>query len=79
MAATTIEMGDAELRRLLDARAFLGSRATTGSVRPDETRAHRARLAARLEEHRIRHEARQSSVDDAIQTLLRRARELARG
>ena len=79
MAATTIEMGDAELRRLLDARAFLGSRATTGSVRPDETRAHRARLAARLEEHRTRHEARQSGVDDAIQTLLRRARELARG
>jgi len=79
MAATAIDMDDADLRRLLDARAFLDSRATTGSVQPDETRAHRARLAARLEEHRSWQETRKANVEDAILALTGRARELARG
>ena len=79
MAATAIDMDDADLRRLLDARAFLDSRATTGSVHPEETRAHRARLAARLEEHRSWQETRKANVEDAILTLTSRARELARG
>ena len=78
MAATTIDMDDADLRRLLDARAFLDSRATIGSVHPDETRAHRAGLAERLEEHRSWQEARKASTEDAIRALMRRARELAR-
>ena len=78
MAATTIDMDDADLRRLLDARAFLDSRATIGSVHPDETRAHRAGLAARLGEHRSWQEARKAGTEDAIQALMRRARELAR-
>ena len=79
MAGVTIDMDDTELREVLDARAFLASRATTGSVHPAETRAHRAQLAARLEEHQSWQETRKASVEAAILTLTSRARELARG
>ena len=78
MAGTPIEIDVAELRRLLDARAFLTSRATAGSVHPSETRAHRARLAGRLEEHRSWQEASKAGADAAIRNLVARAREIAR-
>ena len=48
MADTAIDMPVDDLRDILDARAFLTSRVTTGSVHPDETRAHRAALAEAL-------------------------------
>ena len=78
MAGIAIDMGDADLREILDARAFLASRTTTGSVHPSQTRAHRARLAARLEEHRSWHEDARARVDAAVGGLIRRAREMAR-
>ena len=77
MVGAAIDIDDAELRRLLDARAFLESRVTAGSVRPEETRAHRAELAARLEEHLIWQEATGKRVETAVRGLIRRARELA--
>ena len=77
MAGIAIDMDDADLRRLLDAREFLDTRATTGSVRPAETRAHRAALSARLEEHRSWHETAAARAESAVRGLIHRARELA--
>ena len=79
MADVTIDVDDDDLRDLLDARAFLASRATAGSVHPAQTRAHRSELAARLEEHRKWQEAIADRTDSAIRGLLDRSRELARG
>ena len=78
MAGIAIDMDDADLREVLDARAFLASRATTGSVHPAQTRAHRAGLSARLEEHRSWQEASVARAESAVRGLIRRARELAR-
>ena len=78
MAGIAIDMDDADLREVLDARAFLTSRATTGSVHPAQTRAHRAALSARLEEHRSWQEASVARAESAVRGLIRRARELAR-
>ena len=78
MAGTSVHMDAADLRRLLDARAFLTSRATTGSVHPSETSTHRAQLAARLEEHRSWQETGRARVEAAVRGLIDRARELAR-
>ena len=77
MAGIAIDMDDADLRRLLDAREFLDTRATTGSVRPAETRAHRAALSGRLEEHRSWHETAAAQAESAVRGLIHRARELA--
>ena len=78
MADVAIDMDDAGLRDLLDARAFLSSRATAGSVHPTQTRAHRSELAARLEEHRRWHEDIANRTESAIRGLVDRSRELAR-
>ena len=77
MAGIAIDMDDADLREVLDARAFLTSRATTGSVHPAQTRAHGAALTARLEEHRSWQESTRASAKTAIRDLVHRARELA--
>ena len=78
MAGIAVEMDDADLREILDARAFLVSRATSGSVHPSETRAHRARLAARLEEHRAWQEGAKAGTEAAVHSLVLRGRELSR-
>ena len=78
MAGIPIDMNAADLRRLLDARDFLTSRATTGSVHPSETRADRARLAGRIEAHRSWQEASSAEVNAAVRGLIARARDLAR-
>ena len=77
MAGIAIDMDDADLREVLDARAFLTSRATTGSVHPAQTRAHGAALTARLEEHRSWQECTRATTETAIRDLVHRARELA--
>ena len=77
MAGTEIEIPVENLREILDARAFLTSRVTAGSVHPDETRAHRAALAEALDGHRGRWKARRDQAESAIAALLRRARELS--
>jgi len=79
MAGADIRIPDAELRDILDARAFLLSRATEGSVHPDQTRAHRAALADALAMQRDGWTARRQRVDDAVAALLVRARDLAAG
>jgi argininosuccinate lyase len=77
MAATAIDIPVEELRDILDARAFLTSRATEGSVHPDQTRAHRGATAGDLERQRAQWKARRDRVESAIATLLQRARELS--
>jgi argininosuccinate lyase len=77
MASTVIDIPADELREILDARAFLTSRVTAGSVHPDETRAHCARLAETLDKHSDQWKARRDQVESAIKALRQRARELA--
>ncbi len=77
MAETDIDIPTEQLRDILDARSFLTSRASTGSVHPDEVSAHCKSLHKALAAHRDWHEAKQRAVDDAIGKLEARAKELA--
>ena len=77
MAGADIRIPDAELRDILDARAFLTSRASEGSVHPDQTRAHRAALADALGAHREQWAGRRTRTDEAVAGMLARARDLA--
>lgn len=77
MAATDIDIPVEELRDILDARSFLTSRATEGSVHPDQTRAHRAVVAEQLDRQRTQWKARRNRVERAIAILLQRTRELS--
>ena len=77
MADIDIDIPVAELREILDARAFLTSRATEGSVHPDETRAHNTALSEALDGHRAEWGARKDRADDAIAALIARARALS--
>jgi len=77
MVDTDIDIPVAELRDILDARAFLTSRATEGSVHPDETRAHNTALTKALDGHRVEWGARKDCADDAIAALIARARALS--
>lgn len=79
MADTVIDLQVDELRDIMDASAFLKSRVTTGSVHPDETRAHCAHLVEVLDERRVEWKARRDQVESAEKALLQRARELAAG
>ena len=79
MAGVEIEIGDRALREILDARSFLGTRASEGSVNPDHVRAHRAALAGSLEGHAAWHRETSQLVSGAIERLLDRARALAAG
>ena len=77
MADMDIDIPDAELRDILDARAFLTSRTTEGSVHPDETRAYNTALTKALDGHRAEWGARKDRADDAIAALIARARALS--
>ena len=77
MAGVTIDISVKDLRKSLDARAFLTSRATDGSVHPRETRAHQKVLLKALIEHQRDWQNRRRQVDSAIAALLARARDLA--
>ena len=77
MAGVTINISGKDLRKTLDARAFLTSRATDGSVHPRETRAHQKVLLKALIEHQRDWQNRRRQVDSAIAALLARARDLA--
>ena len=79
MAKTVIDMPVEDLRQILDARAFLFSRATEGSVHPTETRAHRTALANALKGHGGQWNARRVQIDNAITALLECARSFAAG
>ncbi|MDA7949151.1 MAG: argininosuccinate lyase [Hyphomicrobiaceae bacterium] len=77
MAGIEVDMSSEDLREALDARAFLTSRCTEGSVDPKETRKHCAGLGKALASHRAQWAAQKEHTDRAIDTLLQRARELA--
>jgi len=77
MAEMEINISDEDLREILDARAFLTSRVTEGSVHPDETRAHNAALVEALNGHWMEWKERQGLVDDAIAVLIAQARTLS--
>ncbi len=79
MASAAIDMTTAELRDVLDARSFLTSRATQGSVHPDETRAHAKGLGKALAAHRKWMEQAHARTISATSDLLTRARELSAG
>ena len=75
--AAHVATTDAELRTILDARAFVDSRATEGSVNPTQVRAHAERMAALLDAHTRWHKTATSKRDAAIAELERLARAIA--
>ena len=77
MAETEIQIPVEELRNILDARSFLTSRATEGSVHPDETRAHNSALCEALARHQTEWKARESLAHDATSALIDCARALS--
>lgn len=77
MANTRINLSVDDLRDILDARSFLASRTTEGSVNPNETRAHHASLTTALKDHKTQWLVRRKLADDAIVALVDRARALA--
>ncbi|HET6522653.1 MAG TPA: argininosuccinate lyase, partial [Geminicoccaceae bacterium] len=79
MAGVEIGLSDRELREALDARRFLDTRASEGSVKPEHVRAHRKALAEALEGHAAWHAGKSRLVSGAVDGLLERARALAAG
>ena len=72
-------MSAAELRQTLDARHFVESRVTEGSVNPRHVLAHVARSRGRARRPRRLHEDRVAAVERATDALCERARALAAG
>ncbi|MBM10222.1 MAG: argininosuccinate lyase [Magnetovibrio sp.] len=77
MAEIEIDLSVEDLRAILDAREFLSSRASEGSVNPRETRIHHQRLSAALKKHKDDWGNIHRHTKKAIETLLVRANELA--
>ena len=77
MADIKLDMNTPELREALDARAFLYSRASIGSVNPSETEAHVKSLREALEKHREWCESTKTKVDNSLNDLLSCARSIA--
>ena len=75
--APSVAMADDELRRVLDARAFLESRVTEGSVNPALVREHAETLTKTVAEHASWHRGEAARIETAIAALLARARALA--
>jgi argininosuccinate lyase len=79
LAGVDVTVGAADVRRLLDARHFVETRVTEGSVNPREVLAHVTRLEAAIGSHTDWHADRTARADRAIAGLLERARALAAG
>ncbi len=77
MAEIEIDLSVEDLRAILDAREFLSSRRSEGSVNPRETRIHHQHLSAALKKHKDDWENIHRHTKKAIETLLVRANELA--
>ena len=77
MADITLDMSTTELREALDARAFLYSRASIGSVNPNETEAHAKNLRKVLEKHEKWCESAKTKVENSLNDLLSCARSIA--
>ena len=78
-AGIDVAMSTAELRQTLDARHFVESRVTEGSVNPRHVLAHIGATEAALAEHSRLHEERVAAVERATDLLRERARALAEG
>jgi argininosuccinate lyase len=78
MAGADVRLTTAELRQALDARHFVGSRASEGSVHPGHVREHIATLTRGVEEHAGWHREASERATRAIALLFERGRELAR-
>jgi argininosuccinate lyase len=72
-----VSVSTAELQEALDARHFLLTRASDGSVNPVHVRAHIAAVTRAVDEHDRRHRDTHDRVSRAVTTLFTRARELA--
>jgi argininosuccinate lyase len=72
-----VSVSTAELREALDARHFLVTRASEGSVNPVHARAHIATVTRAVDEHERWHRDTHDRVSGAITALIARARELA--
>jgi argininosuccinate lyase len=66
-----------ELRRALDARHFVESRASEGSPSPHHVRSHAAQARAAVDEHARWHAEASARATAAIEALMARARLLA--
>lgn len=77
MADIKLDMNTTELRESLDARAFLFSRASIGSVNPSETEAHVENLREALKKHREWCEGAKTKVDNSLNDLLSCAHSIA--
>ncbi|MFO0996022.1 MAG: argininosuccinate lyase [Alphaproteobacteria bacterium] len=75
--AAGISLSNAELREILNARAFVESRATEGSVNPAQVRSHADQLEGRLGEHAAWLDDQSARIRTALAELERRARALA--
>jgi len=72
-----VSLTSAEVQRALDARNFLLTRASEGSVNPAHVRAHIATVRAATDDHARWHADAAGRVSAAIEALTARARELA--
>ena len=77
MAGIKLDLSTSELRDALDARSFLYSRASIGSVNPSETEAHAKSLRESLEKSRDWCEGAKTNVDNSLNDLLHCARSIA--
>ena len=74
-----ITLSTAEVQQTLDARNFLLTRASEGSVHPAHVRAHIAQVERAVGEHERWHHEATARVSGAVAGLIARARELAAG
>ena len=79
LAGLEVVVEAADVRRLLDARHFVETRVTEGSVNRREVLAHVTLVEAALGTHARWHADRTANAERAIATLLERARALAAG
>jgi argininosuccinate lyase len=77
LAGPPIELNDEGLRKLLDARNFVETRISEGSVAPDQVRHHAAVLKEKLRSHEALSGRRRDRVSSALVTLVTSAKDLA--
>lgn len=77
--AGAVMLSDAELRDILDAKRFVETRVTEGSVNPAQVRQHADQMERALADHAAWRKQAAAKVTDAIAGLEERAAELAKG
>jgi hypothetical protein len=77
MAGRGLDLGETELRRLLDPRAFLDSRVTEGSANPRHTADHVRALTEAADRHAAWHARETDKTTTAVARLEGTAKELS--